>query len=404
MPSTKRPKPLYQRGEFKLYRRPGRSNLEIVWYDAARRRERSASAGTNDDAQGRLELDWRYLASNGVRVCGECGRPMEADASPLLTDAVTDYLLQSEAKAGFKATWGRMAHVVEYAAAHCPAVTCAGVDAAWVDRFRAWLTARPVVRAGKERPREIGGIEGVVRQLAACINATPGQKAQFTAEQTKVVARSPTYRADVPMLAAMFRYCLYPRGRSDKEVAQRMAERAHLLDYLRAAVATWARPEELFDLGAGQWTTAAGVLGLNPPGRRQTRKYRTRIPVARQFAPHLDRMGARWITVSTVRHGWTAMRAAIGLPGEGEAGEKLIRRSMATLARKRVGEANWRQGEMMLGDVKHAVSDIYALPDPANLGLALAATEAIIDEIEALCPGAYRNFTALRRVRESKNG
>ena len=98
------------------------------------------------------------------------------------------------------------------------------------------------------------------------------------------------------------------------------------------------------------------------------------------------------------------MRAAIGLPGEGEAGEKLIRRSMATLARKRVGEASWRQGEMMLGHVKHAVSDIYALPDPANMGLALAATESIIDEIETLCPGAYRNFTALRRVRSAENG
>lgn len=35
------------------------------------------------------------------------------------------------------------------------------------------------------------------------------------------------------------------------------------------------------------------------------------------------------------------------------------------------------------------VSDIYALPDPHNLGLALAATEAVIDEIEALAPGAF---------------
>jgi hypothetical protein len=44
---------------------------------------------------------------------------------------------------------------------------------------------------------------------------------------------------------------------------------------------------------------------------------------------------------------------------------------------------------MMLGHVKHSISDIYALPDPHNLGLALAATEAIIDEIEALAPGAF---------------
>jgi hypothetical protein len=395
MPSTKRPKPLYQRGDFRLYpARPGRPNLEIVWYDPTRKRERSSSAGTSCDRAARLELDRRYLAATGTRVCSECGRPMEADASPLLLNAVTDYLLRSEGKAGYKATKGRMAHVVDFTASHCPAVTCAAIDKPWVDRLRTWLAAKPV-RGGERR---IGGVEGVVRQLAACINATPGQRAQFAAEQTKAVARSPVYRADVAMLAAMFRFCLYPKARSDRERAQIIGQRANLLAYLRAAVATWARPEEIFDLGQGQWTPAARVLNLNPPGRRQTRKYRTVIPVPRQFAPHLDRMEGKWMKVGTVRASWAAMREAVGLPGGGEAGEKLIRRSMATIVRREIGEANWRQGELMLGHRKHAISDIYAVPDPANLGLALAATEAVIDQIEALCPGAYRAVTALRVV------
>ena len=43
----------------------------------------------------------------------------------------------------------------------------------------------------------------------------------------------------------------------------------------------------------------------------------------------------------------------------------------------------------MLGHHKPSTSDIYALYDPANLGRALAVTEAIIDEIEALVPGAF---------------
>ena len=46
------------------------------------------------------------------------------------------------------------------------------------------------------------------------------------------------------------------------------------------------------------------------------------------------------------------------MPEEGEAGQTLIRRSMATIVRKRVGEANWAQGKMMLGHVKFDVSDI----------------------------------------------
>lgn len=118
----------------------------------------------------------------------------------------------SKSKAGCAATRTRMADMVDYAAERCPAFTCAGMDRAWIARFRKWLSEKPV----GGRPRRIGGIEGVVRQLAACINATPGQRAQFTAEQTKLVAQSPTYRADMPLLAALFRYCLYPKGRSDK--------------------------------------------------------------------------------------------------------------------------------------------------------------------------------------------
>lgn len=333
-----------------------------------------------------------YLAASGQRFCETCGRPFDGGASPLLSLAIKDYLLLSEDKAGFKATKGRLAHVIEYLAETNPAVTCAVIDQRWVDGFRKWLAAKPVIKGDKVMRRAIGGIEGCVLQLAAAINATPGQRAQFTAEQAKTVAASPTYRADVATLAAMFRFCLHPTGpkiRSDKERDAYIGYRANLLRYLRAAVATWARPEEIFDLGQQQWIPGARVLDLNPPGRRQTKKYRGRVPVAKQFAPHLDAMQGRYMPVTTIRASWEAMRGEIGLPGEREAGPKLIRRSMATIARKRIGEANWRQGEMMLGHVKSSISDIYAIPDPANLGLALSATEAIIDDIERLCPGAF---------------
>lgn len=400
MPASKRPKPIYQRGDFRLYARDGRENLEIVWYDTNAGRERSASAGTSDRAAAKLKLDRRYLEATGHKVCGECGRPFDGDASPLLIRAITDYLLLSQEKKGYKATRSRLAHAIEYAAVTDPAVTCAQITLQWVEGFRKWLAARPVVapKSGQSRQRSLGHIEGCVLQLAAAINATPGQSAQFKNEQPKAVANSPKYRADVAMLAAMFRHCLEPKGRSDKERAVRRRERAELLKYLRAAVATWARPEEIFDLGPGQWTPSAGVLDLNPPGRRQTRKYRTTIAVPRQFAPYLTEMSGQYMGVSLIRGPWAGMRAAIGLlQVRGEAGEKLIRRSMATLVRRMIGEAQFRQVEMMLGHVKAGVSDIYALRDPANLGLALGATESIIEQIEMLCPGAfYRTDTANR--------
>ncbi|MFA7440358.1 MAG: hypothetical protein WCZ66_05240 [Sphingomonadaceae bacterium] len=83
------------------------------------------------------------------------------------------------------------------------------------------------------------------------------------------------------------------------------------------------------------------------------------------------------------------MRRHLKLPGKREIGEKLIHRSVSTTARTMIGGERWAQGECMLGHRKSTISDIYALRNPANLGVALKATESIIDEIERLCPGAF---------------
>jgi hypothetical protein len=382
MPKARREKPIYQRGQYGLYPRAGR-NLEIIWYDAERKRERSVSTGTSDVGQGKLALDRLYLSQ---RCCPTCNRPWDDDESPLLASVIADYLVLSEGKAGHASARFRLAHVTDYLAATDAATRCGAVDERWINAFRKWLLARPVVSGNGKvlRKRALGSVEGSVMQLAAAINSTPSQRALFKAEQAKTVARSPTYRADIKTLAAMFRF------------AMSEPHRINLLRYLRLGVATWARPDAIIEATREQWFPHASVFDLNPPGRRQTKKHRPRVPIPRQFAPLLD--GDAYIPVSTIRAPWEKMRTEIGLPDGGEAGIKLIRRSMATLARKRIGEANWRQGEMMLGHVKASVSDIYALPDPANLGLALAATEAIIDEIEVLAPGAFRRAGAALRV------
>ena len=215
----------------------------------------------------------------------------------------------------------------------------------------------------------------------------------------------------------MFRFGLDPPKRegrpwTEKERAMVAASRTELLAFLRATVATWARPDAIFDLvPAEQYMEAAGVLDLNPIGRRQTKMYQPKVPVAKQFAPILKAAAEReqrtFLANATIRHSWEAMRAQLNLPGRGEAGPKLIRRSMATIARLRLGEEFWGQGRTMLGHIKSSVSDIYAIPNAANLGRARAVTEAIIDESEALAPGAfthgterfYRTFTALGSTR-----
>lgn len=61
--------------------------------------------------------------------------------------------------------------------------------------------------------------------------------------------------------------------------------------------------------------------------------------------------------------------------GACESGVKLIRCSMPTIGRKRLGEEHWIQGRTLLGHVKFDVNDLYALPTPPILGRVLAVTE-----------------------------
>lgn len=190
MPAQKRPKPLYQRGKFALYRREGRTNLEIVWYDGQRKRERSTSAGTADCGEARLVLDRMYLADAGSRVCPTCNRPWDRDGSPLLATVIGDYLLTSEGKAGHKSARTRLGHVLDYLAATDATLKCVAVDGAWADAFRKWMAGRTYRGAAYS----LSHVEGCLTQLAAAINSVPGEQARFTPLQLKDVARSPRWR------------------------------------------------------------------------------------------------------------------------------------------------------------------------------------------------------------------
>jgi len=402
MPATKRPKPVYQRGDFKLYPRAGR-HFEIVWYDAERKRERSATAGTSDVGAARAALDRRYLeATKGEAFCPTCGQPRQSGGVLLMT-AIADYITMSSGKPSIGAIRPRLNHVLSYAiATDQTGIRCDQIDEQWIARFRAWLLSQPIVApSGVKRDRSLSTVENSVLQLAAAINATGPVKAQFKAAQPKEVNRTPTFRADIPLLVKMFRYCLYPEGaRSEKEFDRRKRERQHLLSFLRISVATMARPDAAHDVSTDakrrQWQSNARVLDLNPAGRRQTRKYRAIVPLARQVAPILDAIDGALIPTESVENSWATMATALNLPGEGQSGMKLIRRSIAHIARSRLPEEAWGEVTLFLGhDRFDDTSDLYAPFSPTYLRRALTVIEAVIDEIEAGCPGAfYRTVTA----------
>ena len=395
MPATKRKKPLYERGGYKLFRRPGRSALEIVWYDDERKRERSVSAGTEDVEAGRAALDRLYLErTSGDAFCQTCGQRRRRDAV-FVSAAIADYLTLSADKQSIEAIRARLTHVLAYLVhADQATVLCKMIDEAWIARFRKWLSTVPIVSStGKRRARSLSTTENSVLQLAAAINASGGIKARFRPQQPKEVNRTPQHRSDVAELAAMFKYCVSPgQGKQPEERARR--DRAGLLAFLRVSVATMARPDAAHDVSTAparrQWNGERRVLNLNPEGRRQTRKYRAIVPVGARMAAVLDATDGLLVPQQSVKSAWESMAAALKLPGNGESGMKLVRRSIANVVRSRLPQEAWGELEMFLGhDRFDDVSDLYAPFRPDYLRRALAVVDEIIEEIEAAVPGAF---------------
>lgn len=410
---------LYSRGRYRLewdVRKDGTLRspyLQIVWYDAAAGRNRSRSTATADLGEAERQLDKLYLErERGEAICPTCGQPRRAGSHHLLTTAIADYLVARESRPSYDALKARLAHVGAYLhETDQLATACEEVDEDWIDAFREWAIEIPVVSPnGKARERAPGTVEASVRILAAAINFAHNRKdtlfpAAFTARKPDEVSRSPAYRADVKTLAAMFSYALAINVKTKLP----FRSRDNLLRFLRISVATWARPDAAHDFSTDrermQWFAQSATINLNPKGRAQTKKYRPIIPAARQLVPHLAANSGFYVKVDgTVKSAFETMLDHLGLPRHGETGMKVIRRSMAKLARERLGERDWIEGQLFLGHRKHAsVSDVYAPFEPGYLARALAVTEEIIDEIDALAPGAFhRTNTGLRLVEDSR--
>jgi len=378
--------------------------IQIVWYDAEAGRLRQRSTGTEDVEQAENELDALYLKrERGASVCPHCGQTMRQGARHLVTAAIADYLVARESRPSFDAMRARLAHVTAYLTETDRLDTaCEDVDEDWIEGFRDWAQEVPIVSpSGKTRERAPGTVEASVRMLAAAINFAHGRKdtlfpAGFAAKPPEEVSRTPAYRADIPTLAAMFRYCVDPKreeGDTDKVIERRRRERVQLHRFLQISVATWARPDAAHDVSTDrakdQWHNNARALNLNPRGRAQTKKYRPIVPIASRMAQLLDANSGFYVSVDSVKQAFESMQDALDLPRDGETGLKLIRRSMAHLARERLGERDWIEGQIMLGHKKVTTSDTYAPFNTGYLAQALRVTEDIIDTIEKLTPGAF---------------
>lgn len=417
MPRRSKAKGLHHRGRYWLdWDTDAAGNrrspyLTIFWYDDERGRVRSSSTRTDDEAQALRQLILKDLADHGGGdLCPTCGQRKPREEGPyFVTDAITDY----RAVKDDSILDARLDHVVDYIGTlPSPEIRCDQIDEAWISGFRTWSAAQPVVfTSGRVRaePRAPSTTENSVIALQSAINQAEARKRisagpMFKPIPTKELNHTPERRLSLTELADAFRYAIDPRF---------PVKRKGLHRFLMLSTGTAGRPDAVHDFSTErerrQWNSERRVVALNPRGRRQTKKRRATVIAPWQLARQIDAAPSGFfVPAKSVRSAWDTMCDDLGWPKDGEFGMKLIRRSAAQLLRdmgtERAHLESWRDSswrvpteeiELQLGHrTIDSVTDLYAAFDPSYLAGCTRALEAIIDEIEALVPGAFhRNST-----------
>ncbi|GAB5351939.1 phage integrase SAM-like domain-containing protein [Qipengyuania sp. 483] len=378
-------------------------NLYIFYYDREAGRGRSHSTGTSNLKLAKEKLDRFYdEREKSHKFCPTCGQAFSGELPPLLATAIAEYLESTD----YEAAGARLAHVLAYLEAKgLEDARCDEINDAWVKKFRKWASGVNIVSpTGKRRKRSSTTVAASVSMLRTAINqAFESRKllhrAAISVKKSEIEGKSPWFRASESQIIGMFRYAPvldFPENSSDKQRKKWKRERSNLRQYLRLGVATWARPDAIMDFSTSeeteQWNPENGYIELNPFGREQSEKYRPLVRAPRQLIPLLNENDGKFVKSASVRTAFRQMASTLGFPDKGQSGEKLIRRSTASLIRPLMESIGaWdSQGRLMLGHIRPNVSDKYATPyHEAYLVDALRLTEELIDRIEAAAPGAF---------------
>jgi integrase len=186
----------------------------------------------------------------------------------------------------------------------------------------------------------------------------------------------------------------------------------NLFRFVMLALNTWARPEAIIDFRADtQVDWAFGVVDLNPPGRRQTKKHRPKIKLTDNLAEWLR----HWDTsapmvwndrpVTTMKKTFKRHAIGCGLP---QFTQYTIRHFMATYVRHAKPPVSKEQRDVWLGHDDRRTAKWYEHRDPEFLEDARRATDTIIEELQqhahrALSARKLRAKASIQLI-HSKNG
>lgn len=163
----------------------------------------------------------------------------------------------------------------------------------------------------------------------------------------------------------------------------------HVFRYVLLALNTLSRPAAILELTPGQVDGGLGLISLNPPGRRQTKKRRPVVRIPATLAPWLVAWAgaddAPFIlhngrTVARIRNTFRRRGAELGFP---EFTPYTLRHKMATEVRARGvsrEELAYQMGHK-LPDLR--TTDRYTKFDKRYLSAAKAAIEGYMEELKS---------------------
>lgn len=366
-----------QIGDYWITLRPNSPVYCRTWFDPHTRQTRRASLGTTDFQEAGIKLaawvtEYQNLSDE---------RPEDLPLEKVLVR-----YFEHEAKGRADETQVRIA--LFYWSEHFPRAVVSDLTPDRLDGFIDWLNEQGRAKRGKPYANDY-----INRTLAA------GRAALKRAERRQEVRSVPfipslekgeprDIRLNMDEAAALFDAC----------------EEPHILMFLMLAFNTLSRPVALLELEKNQVDYESRLIELNPPGRKQTKKYRPTVPITDTLLPWLEEadeeclVNYRGRPIKSVRRGFNAVRDAVGLGKE--VSPYAIRHTMAIELRKR-GVPPWEvQGILGHKSGGYGTTEIYAKYDPDYLS---KSAEAIDDYMNEILQRVKRplNPTRLKELRVS---
>ncbi|MEO1337933.1 MAG: tyrosine-type recombinase/integrase [Myxococcota bacterium] len=173
-----------------------------------------------------------------------------------------------------------------------------------------------------------------------------------------------------------------PMDMNELRLFYHSSETPHLKSFVLWALGTAARPEAVLDLHSNFIDLKHGLVTLNPPQRKQTKKYRPTVKLPDSLQPFIVegyQVSYRGKPCSGIKTAWRNHRQRCGF--DGQINPYSLRHTIARHLRAS-GVAAWEVAAQ-LGHKRKDLSttEIYAPFDPSYLSEAVAAIDLFLQEL-----------------------